>query len=117
MRTRQRVTLVVAVAVFAAIVTAGKLIHSPHVQAHSDENDSRIEQGFDITPVPLNLEGENRALVGLGSYLVNAVAICNDCHSAGRQLFAVRFRRLQIVFRVLYTRAHFLFKLPLHWSA
>jgi len=33
------------------------------------------------------------------------------------QLFAVRFRRPQIVFRVLYTRAHFLFKLPLHWSA
>jgi hypothetical protein len=33
--------------------------------------------------VPLNLEGKDRDLVGLGSYLVNAVASCNDCHSAG----------------------------------
>jgi hypothetical protein len=33
--------------------------------------------------VPLNLKGRNRELVGLGSYLVNAVASCNDCHSAG----------------------------------
>jgi len=27
----------------------------------------------------------NRALVARGSYLVNAVATCNDCHSAGPQ--------------------------------
>jgi hypothetical protein len=87
MKERRCVTMVLAVAVFAAIITAGKLIHSPHVQARNDddEHDSRIEQGFDIAPVALKLEGKNRALVGLGSYLVNAVAICNDCHSAGPQ--------------------------------
>jgi len=73
--------------VFAAIVIAGMLIKSPPVQAHSDRNDqeSRIERGFDIAPVPLNLEGKNRALVGLGSDLVNAVAVCSDCHDAGPQ--------------------------------
>ena len=80
-------TALVVATMFAAIVTAGTLMKSPRVRAQSDRDDqeSRIEQGFDIAPVPLNLEGENRALVGLGSYLVNAVAACNDCHSAGPQ--------------------------------
>ncbi len=42
-----------------------------------------VRRGFEIAPVPLNLEGKNAALVGFGSYLVNAVADCNGCHSAG----------------------------------
>lgn len=42
---------------------------------------SRVEQGFYIAPVPLNLKGKDRELVGLGSYLVNAVGGCNDCHT------------------------------------
>jgi hypothetical protein len=42
---------------------------------------ARIARGFQIAPVPLNLEGKNLALVGLGSYLVNAVGGCNDCHT------------------------------------
>ena len=50
-----------------------------------DDQESRIEIGFAIAPVPLNLEGKNRALVGLGSYLVNAAMSCNDCHDAGPQ--------------------------------
>ena len=33
-------------------------------------------------PVPLNLRGRNRDLVGLGSYLVNAAGGCNDCHTS-----------------------------------
>ena len=45
-----------------------------------DETESKIKRGFDIAPVPLNLAGKNRALVGLGSYLVNAVGDCNGCH-------------------------------------
>jgi len=48
-----------------------------------DEKDPRIEQGFKIAPVHLNLEGKNRALVVLGSYIVNAQADCDGCHSAG----------------------------------
>jgi hypothetical protein len=35
--------------------------------------------------VPLDLAGKNRRLVGLGSYLVNAVGDCNGCHSDGTQ--------------------------------
>jgi hypothetical protein len=42
---------------------------------------SRIRTGFEIAPVPLNLQGKNRALVGLGSYIVNAVQGCNGCHT------------------------------------
>lgn len=70
--------------VFAGAAIAGLLLSSPRGKANDDEegNDSRIEQGFDIAPVPLNLEGKNRALVGLGSYLVN-LAGCNDCHDTG----------------------------------
>lgn len=51
-------------------------------QDQGNQSDSRIEQGFEIAPVPLNLDGKNPALVGLGSYLVNTEG-CNDCHDAG----------------------------------
>lgn len=57
---------------------------SSQVKAQSNP-ESRIEQGFDIAPVPLNMEGKDRALVGFGSYLVNAAGGCNDCHAAGPQ--------------------------------
>ena len=42
--------------------------------------ESQIQQGFAIAPVHLDLRGKNRALVGLGSYLVNTGG-CNDCHT------------------------------------
>src|SRR5436853_6259026 len=68
MATRQLVTSGAAVLVSAVIVTTGMLMNSPAVQARGDGDDqeSRIERGFDIAPVPLNLAGKNRALVGLG---------------------------------------------------
>jgi hypothetical protein len=76
-----------AVAAFAAIVLAGMLSSSPRVKATDDDgedrNESKIRRGFEIAPVPLNLEGKSRALVGLGSYIVNAQGDCNGCHSAG----------------------------------
>jgi hypothetical protein len=42
---------------------------------------SNIDRGFEVAPVELDLRGKNRRLVGLGSYLVNVVAACNDCHT------------------------------------
>jgi hypothetical protein len=45
----------------------------------SDE--ARIQRGFQIAPVPLDLDGKDPDLVGLGSYIVNAQALCSDCHS------------------------------------
>src|SRR5262249_13977444 len=45
------------------------------------DDESRIKRGFELAPVPLHLLGKNRALVGLGSYIVNAQGGCNDCHT------------------------------------
>ena len=56
--------------------------HSATAGAKDEQGDeSKIQQGYRINPVTLNLHGKNRALVGLGSYLVNAVSECNDCHT------------------------------------
>src|SRR5262245_53367429 len=44
----------------------------------------RAKQGLDISPVPISLTGLTSAQVeqlGLGSYLVNAVSGCADCHN------------------------------------
>jgi hypothetical protein len=76
-----------AVAAFAAIVFAGMVMSSRRVIAHDDDDDERDEAkvrvGFEIAPVPLDLVGKNRHLVGLGSYIVNGQVGCNGCHSAG----------------------------------
>lgn len=92
MKVSRYVSSAVAVVVSAMIIAAGMLFHFPGVQAQSGEvdTDSRIERGFGIAPVPLNLAGKDRALVGLGSYLVNAVGNCNDCHDAGPRTQYVR---------------------------
>jgi hypothetical protein len=37
--------------------------------------------GFRIAPVRLTYKPEQRELVGLGSYIVNAQGACNDCHT------------------------------------
>src|SRR5436309_8170296 len=76
---------VASVSTFSALALAGiMLVPSLHLRADDANNDeSKIQQGFEIAPVPLNLAGKNRALVGLGSYIVNAVGDCNGCHSAG----------------------------------
>ena len=50
---------------------------------------SVVQQGFRISPIPfdkLNLAGRDRALVALGSYLVNGVGDCNGCHTFPRFL-------------------------------
>ena len=69
-----------AIAAFLAVT----LTHSPRGKAAGgvDDSESKIQRGFAIAPVHLNLAGKNRAQVGMGSYLVNAVADCNGCHFA-----------------------------------
>jgi hypothetical protein len=83
MRSKQYWISAIAVVAFAAIVIAGKFISSPRVQAQDVFPFSPVEIGYKTAPVPLNLEGKNPYYVGLGSYLVNDVASCDDCHSAG----------------------------------
>src|SRR5438445_142250 len=71
------------------VVISGMLISSPRGQAQNRDDDfqnddeSKIQKGFAIAPVPLNLEGKNPGLVGLGSYLVNGPGDCNACHNPG----------------------------------
>lgn len=65
---------------FVAVFMMCTLLPASAARA-DDESESRIQRGFAIAPVPLNLKGKNRALVGLGSYIVNAQGGCNDCHT------------------------------------
>jgi hypothetical protein len=83
MRYSWKLAAIVPAVVFA-VVSLGTLA----VSAGSDGDEvgnwldrSRVRQGFNIAPVPLNLQGKNRDLVGYGSYLVNAIGGCNDCHT------------------------------------
>ena len=71
-----------------AAILMGSVALSPTLAVGQDhESDAaNVRRGFEIAPVPLNLKGKDRELVGLGSYLVNAVASCNDCHSPGPQV-------------------------------
>lgn len=54
---------------------------TPQEQDQQEDYESRVQQGLSISPVPLDLHGKNRALVGLGSYLVNAQGDCAACHT------------------------------------
>lgn len=69
-----------ALTVFGVAIFSGQ-----RARAAEDSDESKIRRGFDEAPVPLNLAGKNRALVGLGSYIVNVVSECDGCHSAGPQ--------------------------------
>jgi hypothetical protein len=81
-------TLGTAAAITA--VLAVTLAYSPRGKAvnGADDTESKIQRGFAIAPVTLNLVGKNRAQVGLGSYLVNGVGDCNGCHSGPAGEFA-----------------------------
>ncbi len=78
-----------ASAALVVIVVLLMSFKAPSVRAGEesghDRDDSRIKIGFAIAPVPLNLKGKDKELVGLGSYIVNAQADCNGCHSQGPQ--------------------------------
>lgn len=80
--------LLIPAVIFAALALV--LAHSPKGKAAGggDDSESKIQRGLAIAPVPLNLAGKNRALVGLGSYLVNAASDCNGCHAAPPGQFA-----------------------------
>jgi len=73
------------VVAWAAVALVGSLtgILTAHAEDDSrDSDEARIRRGFEIAPVPLNLQHKNRDLVGLGSYIVNAIGDCNGCHTA-----------------------------------
>jgi len=80
------VTAFAAGALIPALVLAGAIGVSAVAQAEDQgaqrDEAAKILLGLEVAPVPLNLEHRNRALVGLGSYLVNVLADCDGCHTA-----------------------------------
>jgi hypothetical protein len=87
MKLRQRIKVLAATMALAGAALAVMLTRSPAAQAQDygeNEGDAgRIRIGFEIAPVPLNLNGKDPNLVGLGSYLVNGANDCNFCHTSG----------------------------------
>jgi len=92
-KTRQvgAIALCGALAASAAIAQAPVRV-APHGQAPLDDtvfNDGfgeaidvvRARLGFALAPVPLDMVGMDPVQVGLGSYLVNSVAACSECHT------------------------------------
>ena len=69
-----------AVMAFAPVASFAGNQNNPGNDDQGNNDQSRIQRGYQINPVPLNLKGKNRALVGLGSYIVNTNG-CNDCHT------------------------------------
>jgi hypothetical protein len=86
MKTRQWLITLAAGAAFTAAVALGSLGGVSRALADDEDGDRdpwRARIGLEVAPVPLDLAGKDRHLVGLGSYLVNVISNCNDCHSAG----------------------------------
>ncbi|HEY0767775.1 MAG TPA: hypothetical protein VGD47_07435, partial [Steroidobacteraceae bacterium] len=57
-----------AAAALVVLAATGALMTSPrgHAAENGDDEESKVELGLAIAPVPLNMEGKNRELVGLG---------------------------------------------------
>lgn len=73
----------------SAVGSAALLAGAASAQETDNEtiNPSLVQQGFAISPIPqsqLSLQGKNRALVGYGSYIVNATGDCTGCHTFPR---------------------------------
>jgi hypothetical protein len=67
--------LLCGITLLASIFTAPVFADRGH-----DDEDFRIQRGYNISPVPLNLRRLDPDLVGIGSYIVNTGG-CNDCHT------------------------------------
>lgn len=68
----------------AAVVLGGWALVLPSTakaQTATPYDAARVAKGLAIAPVPLDMAGKDKDQVGFGSYLVNAVGGCNDCHT------------------------------------
>jgi hypothetical protein len=77
---------VTAGAAFATVIFSGLSVSSKSGRAANDNNAAQDEKlmiqiGLAIAPVNLTMTNKDSDMVGLGSYLVNAVNGCNGCHS------------------------------------
>ncbi len=77
---RHRVSLL-AVTSMLLVVGFDRVHGRQGPNGNSNSESSKIQIGFAIAPVPLDMRGKNPSLVGLGSYIVNGQADCAGCHS------------------------------------
>lgn len=84
--------LILIILLAAGVVLGGVLISGSQAQGPpgkvslpevvpNNADEAKVRRGLEIAPLPLNLRGRNRALVGYGSYIVNAQGDCNGCHT------------------------------------
>ena len=74
-----RLKITAAMLTFTSVLALSVVVRSQgpgNGQGNGAEDASKIQIGFAIAPVPLNMNGRNPSLVGLGSYIVNAQADC-----------------------------------------
>lgn len=78
----KRIAVNVTVAMGLALALSAMKV-SAYAEDHerNSNDDARIRRGFEIAPVPLNMDDKDHDLVGLGSYLVNATNDCSGCHT------------------------------------
>ena len=77
----KRIPLALALLAFATTALCNTALAQDDDHGSNKSDRERIARGFAIAPVPLDLHHKNHDMVGLGSYLVNAVGGCNDCHT------------------------------------
>jgi hypothetical protein len=70
-----------AIGLTALLVPPASRVHAQSSDDDTISQERKIQIGFEIAPVKLDLRGRNAALVGLGSYYVNAQGGCADCHN------------------------------------
>ena len=83
---KKSLAVVVAV-VFSAVLLAFALASPAQDGSVRDEDGTGlpsglVKRGLAIAPVHLTYKKKDKDLVGYGSYLVNAVGGCNDCHTS-----------------------------------
>jgi hypothetical protein len=82
------IALVTVIAGAPAYAGPDTLVSRPACQTyldcspHQSVGNQRARIGLRISPVSLYLRHKSRTAVGYGSYLVNAIGGCNDCHTS-----------------------------------
>jgi hypothetical protein len=80
-----RTNVVVCLAVSVFLGSVGTAVLTADKDKDDEAGDVRVRIGLAYARqqgIPLDFKRRAREMVGLGSYLVNAVGGCNDCHTA-----------------------------------
>lgn len=76
------IAAVFAAAIFSVVQPGTTGARAQELQPTDNELPEKIwKRGLAMAPVPLNLEGKSKQLVGEGSYIVNGAGDCNVCHT------------------------------------